>query len=52
MFFQINDVLDLGISKDKINFANVQRALNGKTKKIDYCLHRIWLDNREIGTMC
>jgi hypothetical protein len=33
--FQINDRLDLGIPKDRVNFANVQSALSSKTKKID-----------------
>jgi hypothetical protein len=32
---QINDRLDLGISTDRVNFANVQSALSAKTKKID-----------------
>lgn len=35
LLFQINDRLDLGISADRVNFANVQSALNAKTKKID-----------------
>lgn len=39
---QINDRLDLGISIDRIDFANVQSALSAKTKKIDllYALDR------------
>lgn len=32
---QISDRLDLGISRDRINFVNVQSALIAKTKKID-----------------
>jgi hypothetical protein len=35
LLFQINDRLDLGISTDRVNFANVQSALSAKTKKID-----------------
>jgi hypothetical protein len=35
LLFQINDRLDLGISTDLVNFANVQSALSAKTKKID-----------------
>jgi hypothetical protein len=35
LLFQINDRLDLGISPDHVNFANVQSALSAKTKKID-----------------
>jgi hypothetical protein len=35
LLFQINDRLDLGISADRVNFANVQSALSAKTKKID-----------------
>ena len=35
LLLQINDRLDLGISADRVNFANVQSALNAKTKKID-----------------
>ena len=35
LLFQINDILDLGIPTDRVNFANVQSALNAKTKKID-----------------
>jgi hypothetical protein len=39
---QINDRLDLGISIDRVDFANVQSALSAKTKKIDllYALDR------------
>jgi hypothetical protein len=32
---QINDRLDLGIPRDRVNFVNVQSALIAKTKKID-----------------
>jgi hypothetical protein len=35
LLFQINDILDLGIPTDRVNFANVQSALSAKTKKID-----------------
>jgi hypothetical protein len=35
LLFQINDRLDLGISPNHVNFANVQSALSAKTKKID-----------------
>lgn len=35
LLFQINDILDLGIQTDRVNFANVQSALSSKTKKID-----------------
>jgi hypothetical protein len=35
LLFQINDRLDLGLPRDRINFANVQSALSAKTKKID-----------------
>jgi hypothetical protein len=35
LLFQINDKLDLGIPFDQVNFANVQSALNAKTKVID-----------------
>jgi hypothetical protein len=35
LLFQINDRLDLGIPTDRVNFANVQSALNAKTKNID-----------------
>ena len=35
LLFQINDKLDLGIPPDQVNFANVQSALNAKTKVID-----------------
>jgi hypothetical protein len=35
LLFQINDKLELGIPADRVNFANVQSALNAKTKKID-----------------
>ncbi len=35
LLFQINDRLDLGVSADRVNFANVQSALSAKTKKID-----------------
>jgi len=35
LLFQINDTLELGLSADRVNFSNVQSALNAKTKKID-----------------
>ncbi len=35
LLFQINDRLDLGVSPNHVNFANVQSALSAKTKKID-----------------
>ncbi len=35
LLFQINDRLELGLSPDRVNFANVQSALSAKTKKID-----------------
>jgi hypothetical protein len=35
LLFQINDRLELGLSADRVNFANVQSALSAKTKKID-----------------
>ncbi|MFL6412229.1 MAG: hypothetical protein ACJ71K_13445 [Nitrososphaeraceae archaeon] len=35
LLFQINDKLDLAIPSDQVNFANVQSALNAKTKIID-----------------
>jgi hypothetical protein len=35
LLFRINDKLDLGISAEHVNFANVQSALSSKTKKID-----------------
>ncbi|MDQ3836873.1 MAG: hypothetical protein M3270_08070 [Thermoproteota archaeon] len=35
LLFEINNKLDLGIPSGQINFANVQSALNAKTKIID-----------------
>lgn len=35
LLFQINDRLELGLSPDRVNFANVQSALSARTKKID-----------------
>jgi hypothetical protein len=35
LLFQINDILDLGVPTDQVNFANVQSALSAKTKMID-----------------
>lgn len=35
LLFQINDRLELGLSPDRVNFANVQSALSAKTTKID-----------------
>ncbi len=35
LLFQINDRLNLGISTNQVNFANVKSALSDKTKKID-----------------
>lgn len=35
LLFQINDRLELGLSADRVNFANVQSALSAKTKRID-----------------
>jgi hypothetical protein len=35
LLFQINERLDLELPTDRVNFADVQRALSAKTKKID-----------------